>query len=220
MLRLSSCDRSSVLKSVVGEEASLDSETYAWHHVCVRFRQRRRGFASAGQLQAPPQPILGVHTYVVVGDKMPVVWGLTPYVKLMVRLKDCKGLFQPKWLYDSVKKWEWKHGKTQSEGTSDGLWSSLLLKAWSALQSHQVAQGFVQLGLWNLQGQRLHRPAWAPLPLVGCPHEENISLRMQSEPLVSTYGWCSLSSTMHRCERTGSLSSVTPTLIRSRWGCC
>ena len=37
-----------------------------------------------------------------------------------------------------MKKWEWNRGKTQLEGTSGGLWSNLLFKAGSALQSHQV----------------------------------------------------------------------------------
>ena len=40
-------------------------------------------------------------------------------------------------------------------GTSGGLWSNLLLKVGAALRSDQVAQGFIQSGLENLQGPRL-----------------------------------------------------------------
>ena len=39
--------------------------------------------------------------------------------------------------------------------TSGGLWSDLLLTAWSALRSNQAAEGFIQLQLENLLGWSL-----------------------------------------------------------------
>ena len=56
-------------------------------------------------------------------------------------------------------------------GTLAGLYSSLWPKAGPPLGSDQAVQGFVQLGLENLQGQRLHNltnlttcsTAWLPL---------------------------------------------------------
>jgi len=55
---------------------------------------------------------------------------------------------------------EWR----RLEGTSGGPQSSLLLKAGSARSSDQVAQGFVLLGLENLQGWRLHKLSRQPAP--------------------------------------------------------
>lgn len=54
-----------------------------------------------------------------------------------------------------------------------GLYSKLLLNAGSALRSDNVAQGFVQLGLENLQQWRLHNTSGKPFLMPHCPESEN-----------------------------------------------
>lgn len=52
------------------------------------------------------------------------------------------------------------------------------------MKSHQVAQGFIQSSLENLQGggqQNLYRISVLPLEY---PHSEKVSPYMQSEPLM------------------------------------
>ena len=48
----------------------------------------------------------------------------------------------------------------------------LLLNAKSALNLVQIAQGFIQLGLSNLQEWRLRSLSGQPVPLLGCVHGE------------------------------------------------
>lgn len=60
-------------------------------------------------------------------------------------------------------------GVTQMEGPSGGLQSNLLLKAGSAMRSARNTQGFIQLGLENIHGQRLHNLFGQPVPLPACP---------------------------------------------------
>lgn len=98
-----------------------------------------------------------------------------------------------------------------SEETLGGVWSNLPLRAGSALQSHQVAQGLVQLCLWSLQGQRLHKPAW--LASWGkCfsmypARASRFNLRVVFHVLPP-----------YTAEQSGSLASVTPTVIHRHWG--
>jgi len=51
-----------------------------------------------------------------------------------------------------------------------------------AVRSDQVALGLLQVGLDNLQGQRLGNRI---VPLLGCCPEEEVFPSIQSEPLVS-----------------------------------
>lgn len=68
-------------------------------------------------------------------------------------------------------------GQFRLAGTSGGLWSNLCLKA----GSDQVAQGFIQQSLENLQ-ERLHNLSGQPVPLPGCPDGEIVSPYIQSPP--------------------------------------
>lgn len=47
-------------------------------------------------------------------------------------------------------------GQFRLEGTPGGLWSNVLPEAGSAMGTHQVAQGFIQPTVENMQGQRHH----------------------------------------------------------------
>ena len=66
------------------------------------------------------------------------------------------------------------------KGLQEVMQSSCLLKTGSALNLEQVAQGFVQLGLENLQGQRLHILSG---PLFQCLTENPVVVHLQ---------WCCL----------------------------
>lgn len=81
-------------------------------------------------------------------------------------------------------------------------------KARSSLRSDQVAQGFTQLGLENLQGGNL---SGQPLPLIGSPRGGKVSPCIWTESLVlqfmSVLSW---SPVMHCCKKPGFISSVTP----------
>lgn len=39
------------------------------------------------------------------------------------------------------------------KGSSGGFWSNLLLRAWSAVRSNQLAYGYTHMGLQNLKGE-------------------------------------------------------------------
>lgn len=61
------------------------------------------------------------------------------------------------------------------EGTSGGLQSNLTLKVGSAVCLDQVAQGFIECGLENVQGWRRHKFCGQLVPLLDCPHVGNVS---------------------------------------------
>lgn len=67
-------------------------------------------------------------------------------------------------------------GKMRLEWASGRLSCNLLLKAEWALSSDQVSQGFMQLGLKNSQGLRLHSLPWQPISLLDCPRGEDFFL--------------------------------------------
>lgn len=64
------------------------------------------------------------------------------------------------------------------EGTLEGLYCSCHLKASSAVRSGQAVQGFIQLGLENLQGWRVLSPSGQPVPMLDCPHGEKVFPRV------------------------------------------
>lgn len=67
------------------------------------------------------------------------------------------------------------------EGTAGGLLPNLFVLP--ALGSDQVAQGFSELGLGNLQGWRQQSLSGHPISVLNCsPHSGNIFSRIQSEP--------------------------------------
>lgn len=54
-----------------------------------------------------------------------------------------------------------------------------MLKAGSTMGSHRLAQSFIQLGLKNLQGWRLHNLLGQPFPTLDCLHGEKTSPYIQ-----------------------------------------
>ena len=77
--------------------------------------------------------------------------------------------------------------------------------------SNQAAQGFIQLGLENLQGGRLHNLSGQPAPLSNCPHRGKTFPYIQSETLsFHLRTFVSHSPTLHHCEEPNSISSMTP----------
>lgn len=55
------------------------------------------------------------------------------------------------------------------EGTSGCLWFNSLLKVGLIPNSDQVSQGFIQLCLEKVQGQRLYNIPEQPAPMLDCP---------------------------------------------------
>lgn len=75
--------------------------------------------------------------------------------------------------------------------------------------SDQSAQGFVQLDLENLPGQRLHSPSGQSLLLQCCLHREKVSPYIQSEYLIQSLPVGSCCPAVHHCEQPSSISLVT-----------
>lgn len=108
----------------------------------------------------------------------------------------------------------WKqNSNTESlwlEGTSGGLWSSLLLQAGPAVRSDQVAQGFAQLGLESLHGWGPHSLPGQPVLLPGCPQSETISAYIPHERLsFQLMSIVSCSPTMHHDGKPSFIFSIT-----------
>lgn len=68
------------------------------------------------------------------------------------------------------------------DGTLPGLQSNLLLKAGSTQNSDQVSQGFVHLGLENLQRPESTQPLWTSVPKLNYPLTEFIFPCIQADP--------------------------------------
>lgn len=91
---------------------------------------------------------------------------------------------------------------------------NLLIKAWSAITSNNIAQSCIQSGLEILQGWSLYTLPAQPAPLSNCPHINKfflLSIPNLSFQLISTV---SHPSTMHCDEQPGSLFSIISLLVQ------
>lgn len=64
------------------------------------------------------------------------------------------------------------------------------LKPGLSVSPDRLAQGIIQSGIKNLQGQRPYNLYGLPVPLYDCPCGAKDFVYIQSEPLVSTYASC------------------------------
>lgn len=84
----------------------------------------------------------------------------------------------------------------------EGLWAPLLQPRGQSRISYEWAQGFIQLGLGNLQGQSAET-LWTLVLLPDCPHGEKTFPNIQSERLL-------LSVILVPCEDLSSVVMLTP----------